>query len=105
MSRIRECECQSGMTTAATRARTRWLRPVVDALDAAIAPPVPVPFFFRDDDAGWGDARLVALLDVFEARATGIDLAVIPRELDASLARELVARAGVRLHQHGLAHA
>ena len=77
-----------------------WLQPVEDALDAA---PAPVPVFFRDDDAGWGDERLLALLDAFAERELPVDLAVIPRELDAGLARELRARP-VGLHQHGLAH-
>jgi hypothetical protein len=108
MSQIRERKCQSAMTIpvdgsrgADTRAAT-WLRPVAAALDAAT---VPARFFFRDDDAGWGDARLLALLDVFEARATWVDLAVIPRALGAGLARELLTRDRVGLHQHGLAHA
>src|SRR5918999_1078613 len=79
-----------------------WLGAVQGALDAA---PAAVPFFFRDDDAGWGDARLVALLDLFAARGLPVDLAVIPAELDAGLARELVARPAVGLHQHGYAHA
>ena len=78
-----------------------WLRPVADALDAAAA---PVPLFIRDDDAGWGDARLLALLDLLAARELPVDLAVIPCELDAGLARELVAREDVGLHQHGYAH-
>jgi hypothetical protein len=78
-----------------------WLQPVADALDAA---PEPVRCFFRDDDAGWDDDRLLALLDRFAARGLPVDVAVIPRALDAGLARELAARP-VGLHQHGLAHA
>jgi hypothetical protein len=78
-----------------------WLQPVEDALRAARS---PVSLFFRDDDAGWGDARLLALLDRFSTCGLPVDLAVIPLELDAGLARELVARPGVGLHQHGLAH-
>ena len=77
-----------------------WLQPVERALDEA---PAPVPVFFRDDDAGWGDARLVALLDAFAERGLPVDLAVSPAELDAGLASELRARP-VGLHQHGLAH-
>jgi hypothetical protein len=77
-----------------------WLDPVRAALDAA---PRPVDVFFRDDDAGWSDDRLLALLDVFAARALPVDLAVIPAALDPALARELAARP-VGLHQHGLAH-
>jgi hypothetical protein len=78
-----------------------WLRPVTAALDAAHA---PVPVFFRDDDAGWGDARLCELLDRFAAHSLPVDLAVIPMELDGGLALELAARPGVGLHQHGFAH-
>ncbi|MEA2320062.1 MAG: hypothetical protein QOD44_4251 [Solirubrobacteraceae bacterium] len=78
-----------------------WLRAVETALDGA---PDPVPFFFRDDDAGWGDARLFALLSVFAARELPVDLAVIPCELDAALAGELAALPRIGLHQHGLAH-
>ena len=79
-----------------------WLQPVEEALDAARE---PVRVFFRDDDAGWDDARLLALLDVFASHELPVDLAVIPLELDAGLARELAARPKVGLHQHGLAHA
>jgi hypothetical protein len=80
---------------------SHWLRPVLAALDAA---PAPLPVFFRDDDAGWGDARLFALLDRFAACSLPVDLAVIPMELDGALADELAARPRVGLHQHGLAH-
>jgi peptidoglycan/xylan/chitin deacetylase (PgdA/CDA1 family) len=78
-----------------------WLHPVTAALDRADA---PIPVFFRDDDAGWADARLLELLDRFAACALPVDLAVIPMELHEGLARELAARPGVGLHQHGLAH-
>jgi hypothetical protein len=44
-----------------------WLAPLREALDAA---PAPVTFFFRDDDAGWRDDRLEALLDVFSPSAS-----------------------------------
>src|SRR5262245_13245703 len=78
----------------------RWLDPVRDALDAAAS---PVPVFFRDDDAGWDDARLCALLDRFREYALPVDVAVIPAALGEGLARELAAR-GVAVHQHGFAH-
>jgi hypothetical protein len=97
MSRIRERVCHKRMNPSGN-----WLRPVEAALDAADP---PVSFFFRDDDAGWGDVRLIELLDRFAACSLPVDLAVIPCELDAGLARELVSRRGVGLHQHGLAHA
>ena len=79
-----------------------WLQPVADALDAARE---PVAFFFRDDDAGWDDARLLALLEVFAERSLPVDLAVIPLALQPGLANELRGRPGVGLHQHGFAHA
>jgi peptidoglycan/xylan/chitin deacetylase (PgdA/CDA1 family) len=82
-------------------ASENWLRPVEAALDAAAA---AVPVFFRDDDAGWGDVRLMDLLDRFAASRVPVDLAVIPLELDSGLAGELLARPRVGLHQHGLAH-
>jgi hypothetical protein len=81
-----------------------WLESVRLALDEA---PVPRPFFFRDDDAGWRDDRLRTLLDRFEAYGLPVDLAVIPAELTPELTRELTVRirdTGVRVHQHGLTH-
>jgi peptidoglycan/xylan/chitin deacetylase (PgdA/CDA1 family) len=82
-----------------------WLRPLREALDAA---PAPATFFFRDDDAGWRDDRLEALLDVFAKHAVPIDLAAIPLDMTEALARTLVLR-GERtqplgIHQHGYAH-
>jgi peptidoglycan/xylan/chitin deacetylase (PgdA/CDA1 family) len=77
-----------------------WLAPIEAALHAA---PAPVEVFFRDDDAGWDDARLYALLDLFDRHALPVDLAVIPRAVSGGLARNLRAR-GVALHQHGFAH-
>jgi hypothetical protein len=81
-----------------------WLRPLREALDAA---PEPVTFFFRDDDAGWRDDRLMALLNLFAERAVPIDLAAIPRDLTQELADALVRRSETQplgIHQHGYAH-
>ena len=78
---------------------TSWLGPVAAALDAHPGARV----FFRDDDAGWDDARLFDLLDLFDSRGVPLDLAVIPEELDAGLARAL-SRGASALHQHGFAH-
>lgn len=77
-----------------------------NALDAAQG---PVDLFVRDDDVGWEDARLWRLLDLFARHALPVDLAVIPMELDAVLARNLCDRAEaaphmVSWHQHGFAH-
>jgi hypothetical protein len=78
--------------------------PLLLALDALDA---PVDFFLRDDDAGWSDPRLMALLDTTAACATPIDLAVIPAALTAPLARQLLQRRrhqALGLHQHGWSH-
>jgi hypothetical protein len=63
----------------------------------------PIEIFFRDDDAGWGDARLLELIERFAAHALPLDLAVIPAELSDGLAAKLLER-HVGLHQHGYAH-
>ena len=86
---------------------TPWLDPVGRALDAA---PQPVHFFFRDDDAGWGDDRLLTLLDVFADHQVPIDLAAIPAALSPDVVhnvRQRIAMAPdqLRIHQHGFAHA
>jgi peptidoglycan/xylan/chitin deacetylase (PgdA/CDA1 family) len=83
-----------------------WLEPVRDALDNARA---PVPVFIRDDDAGWDDERLVALLDLLAALGLPADLAAIPTAVGSALARELCERIDapgppVGVHQHGWAH-
>ena len=85
---------------------TDWLDPVRRALDQACA---PITFFFRDDDAGWGDERLVLLLDLFGDYGMPLDLAVIPLALTPSLARRMIDRVEARpeligIHQHGFAH-
>jgi hypothetical protein len=71
------------------------------ALDAAEH---PVEVFFRDDDAGWEDARLLELIARFAEHGLPVDLAVIPAELDEPLAAKL-AESHAGLHQHGYAHA
>lgn len=80
--------------------------PVLDALDALDA---PVGVFLRDDDAGWDDERLFALLAVTADQGVPIDLAVIPAAIGDGLARILCDRhdaggALLGLHQHGHAH-
>ena len=83
-----------------------WLDQLRTALDQSVD---PVAFFFRDDDVGWHDARLVALLDLFLRHAIPIDLAVIPEALTQSPATTLVDRCYaypdlIGLHQHGFRH-
>jgi hypothetical protein len=65
--------------------------------------PAPVEVFFRDDDAGWGDKRLLRLIDCFAGHGLPLDLAVIPAALEPGLAETLRERP-VGLHQHGYAH-
>jgi len=84
-----------------------WLNPVRQALDARES---PLTMFVRDDDAGWADERLDALLDLFDEVACPIDLAVIPAELTEARAAWLLERRArsthhIGLHQHGFAHA
>jgi hypothetical protein len=83
-----------------------WLEPLSRALDTS---PAPVTFFFRDDDIGWGDDRLLALLDMFAHHSLPVDLAAIPAAISIDLARTLRAwteatPALVAVHQHGFAH-
>jgi predicted deacetylase len=78
--------------------------PLLRVLDAA---PGPVTFFIRDDDAGWADERLHALLDVAADVNIPIDLAVIPEALQPPLAQALLQRMDQQplgLHQHGWSH-
>jgi hypothetical protein len=74
----------------------------LDRLDA------PVNFFVRDDDVGWADERLIALLEVMAEAGVPIDLAAIPTAVTPGLAGVLTARrrAGqvIGIHQHGYAH-
>ena len=81
-----------------------WLAPVREALDARAT---PVATFVRDDDGGWADDRLFAMLDVFERHGVPIDVAVIPEALGRRLADQLLERhahGGLHLHQHGRSH-
>ena len=79
--------------------------PLLQALDRLDA---PVNFFVRDDDAGWADQRLIALLRIMDAAGVPIDLAAIPTAVTPVLCEQLAARrsAGqvIGIHQHGYAH-
>lgn len=83
------------------------LNALLHALDAR---PQPLSLFLRDDDAGWDDKALFALLDVTQGAGAPIDLAVIPQATGPRLAAELCQRVDAEprllgLHQHGNAHA
>lgn len=84
-----------------------WLSPVVNALDSVLDDATaPCPVFFRDDDVGWDDPALFALLAVFAQHEVSVDLAVIPTALTPRLVDGLATAAAshARLHQHGYAH-
>jgi len=82
-----------------------WAAALTRALDSR---ETTSEMFFRDDDAGWADDRLFALLDVFASYACPIDLAAIPAAVSDKLAALLVDRKlggdAVGIHQHGFAH-
>jgi predicted deacetylase len=84
---------------------TDWTTTMHRALDSRAT---TVEMFFRDDDAGWADDRLFALLDVFAAYSCPIDLAAIPTAVGARLAGALLDRKrrgdAVGVHQHGFMH-
>jgi peptidoglycan/xylan/chitin deacetylase (PgdA/CDA1 family) len=78
-----------------------WLDALRRALDNASR---SIPFFFRNDDVGWEDARLFALLDLFNNHDIPIDLAVIPKAISQITAKRLCKFGTVSIHQHGYAH-
>ena len=82
-----------------------WLRDVARALDERAA---PLSVFFRDDDGGWANDRLFALMMLFERHDLPLDVAVIPHAIDRDTATRLTRRAGlsgrISFHQHGYAH-
>ena len=82
-----------------------WLDPLRTALDESS--PVPVAWFFRDDDAGWADDRLWPLIEVCAAAGATLDVAAIPEEVTpptgAALGR-LADGATIAIHQHGRSH-
>jgi len=85
---------------------TGWLDPLRRALDSRDE---PVRFFFRDDDAGWDDAALDRVLDVFADHGLPLDVAAIPAALTGRTVELLTVRAAsgrndVTVHQHGYAH-
>ncbi len=106
--RERSTEIVAALVAARRRAAVvmsgGWLDPVRAALDATTG---PVRWWFRDDDAGWADDALWALLDVFEGAGVAVDVAAIPAAVTGGCARRLAARVVgglVHVHQHGLAH-
>lgn len=83
-----------------------WLIPVRQTLDRLVH---PASLFFRDDDCGWSDDRLLLLLDIFADFSFPVDLAAIPAALNSAFAQKLSRRMAahperLRIHQHGYAH-
>jgi predicted glycosyltransferase len=83
-----------------------WLIPVREALDGLVD---PASLFFRNDDCGWSDDRLLLLLDIFADFGISVDLAAIPAALSSAFAQKLSRRMAayperLRIHQHGYAH-
>ena len=80
-----------------------WLQPVAEALSARKG---RLRWFCRDDDGGWGDPELLALMNTCEAARAPLDIAVIPQALGSAAGAMLAERIGPRLgcHQHGYAH-
>lgn len=83
---------------------TGWTAPLRRRLDLLAA---PVPWFFRDDDAGRADPQLRSLVEVFAEAGTAMDVAAIPAALGTASIAALVPHLGdglVTIHQHGWAH-
>jgi predicted glycosyltransferase len=83
-----------------------WLMPVRQTLEKFVQ---PARLFFRDDDCGWNDDRLLLLLDIFADFGFPVDLAAIPAALNSAFAQKLSRRMAahperLRIHQHGYAH-
>lgn len=95
----------AGGSGAAGGSAGAWLAPLRSVLDRC--PEGSVRWFVRDDDAGWADDRLWALVDVFATAGVPLEVAAVPaaigRVTGTRLGR-LVAERAVRVHQHGWSH-
>lgn len=74
-------------------------------MEALAAAPSPVRFWWRDDDAGADDERLVPLLRISASRRAPVALAVVPRWLMPRTADRILTASGATVLQHGIAHA
>lgn len=73
---------------------------------AAVLDAAPgVRFWWRDDDAGADDERLLPLLRLATARRAPLALAVVPAWLTASTTRRILNAPTATVLQHGIAHA
>ena len=81
------------------------MTPEEDLADAIAAAAEPPRFWWRDDDAGADDPRLLPLLDVARAREAPLALAMVPAWLDERCVARVAAAPWVTVLQHGIAHA
>ena len=105
MLRQKQVRPAKGLTNQQDR-NPAWLIPVQNVLDGLSE---PASVFFRDDDCGWADDRLLLLLEIFADFDVPVDLAAIPAALNSALAQKLSRRMAahperLRVHQHGFAH-
>jgi len=82
---------------------TGW-RELEAALDAIARDGRAIRLWWRDDDAGRGDARLERLLELAERRALPLALAVVPVWLEADAQARIAASPFASVLQHGFAH-
>ena len=83
---------------------TGWTGPLRQRLDLLTA---PIPWFFRDDDAGRADPLLRTLVEAFAEVGTAVDIAAIPDAVSGasvSALKPYINCGLVTVHQHGWAH-
>ena len=82
----------------------RWMDPLLAAFERTSG---TVAWFFRDDDAGWADERLLAVAEIFQRSGEVLDVAAIPAAVSPKLSaglRAMVTAGAISVHQHGWAH-
>lgn len=98
---VRAVEAAAGEARAVDEARRR----LSAALDDVAARGRRLELWWRDDDAVSTGPALERLLDLARRLAAPLALAVVPRDAQEPLARRIAAEPGVRVLQHGFAHA
>jgi hypothetical protein len=89
---------------AATRARSAAAAPFLAALEKAAAENRRVDFWWRDDDAERMTQALDRLLALARARSLPLVLAVIPADVEKTLADRIDREPNVAVLQHGWRH-
>ena len=98
---VRAIEAAAREARAVDEARRR----LSAALDDVAARGRRLELWWRDDDAVATGPALERLLDLARRLAAPLALAVVPRDAQEPLARRIAAEPGVRVLQHGFAHA